>query len=916
MRRFLLPALLCFAFVASLRAELIDGETLLAEMNCVACHQASDEVKARLASRAAPKLGENGAGVTAQWLEQFLTNPAATKPGTTMPDLLHNFSPEEKSKTVEALTHLLIGIQPPLPSTSDASEVQIATGQRLYHEIGCVQCHAPMILPVGKENDAAAQAELAKLKETSAPLGDLAKKYTVASLAAFLQDPLKSRPDGRMPAQRLTAEEATAVAIYLLREQAAAQSVMLPGLTYEYYEFPFEELPQFDRIKPTATGIAEKVSLDPAKRKNDFALRFSGFLNVPKDGDYRFWLSSDDGSQLFIDDKLVIDNGGVHLDLEKNTLLKLTAGLHPIMVTYFDAGYHVRMRLQWEGPGVNQDDIKPESFKHEGRPMQPSGQRDFVVDKAKMARGWELFSLLQCSQCHSLDHDPQKSGLRSEVVFKLGPIPPLDKLSANSTGGCLSKTPSAKAPHFALSDDQRKALQDTLQKQSDLATPLTAEEKIHRTMQALNCQACHARGEQSGPTGLRREYFVGTSDADLGDEGKIPPQLNGIGNKLQRPWLEEVLFTGASVRPYMATRMPNFGKANLEHLPEALEKADELKVRSEPATPADTVEHAKHGRKLLGTEGLSCIACHNFSGHRALGIPALDLATSSRRLRFDWFRRYLLDPISLRPGTRMPAFWPGGVAASKSILDGRAEEQIGALWLYLSQKDFVELPEGLIRGKLELVPLGEALIYRNFIDGGGSRAIGVGFPEKANFAFDANQVRMAEIWQGPFIDAARHRTGRGEGFEKPLGSNVVKLSSGASFAVLKNVGDSWPAEGKRTSGVQFRGYQLDEKQRPTFLYRVGEWQVTDSTVPMPGALDPALRRTITLKGAASEGTLYFRAAVGEVVEESGVFIVNKKLHLKFPGAQPVIRMSDGKSELLVPVIFKDGIAQLVEELVW
>ena len=63
------------------------------------------------------------------------------------------------------------------------------------------------------------------------------------------------------------------------------------------------------------------------------------------------------------------------LGLSKYVGLKLTAGLHPIRVTYFDAGYHVNLQLQWEGPGVNHEDLKPEAFKHEGRPMQPSTAR-------------------------------------------------------------------------------------------------------------------------------------------------------------------------------------------------------------------------------------------------------------------------------------------------------------------------------------------------------------------------------------------------------------------------------------------------------------------------------------------------------------------------------------------------------------
>ena len=46
-------------------------------------------------------------------------------------------------------------------------------------------------------------------------------------------------------------------------------------------------------------------------------------------------------------------------------------------------------------------------------------------------------------------------------------------------------------------------------------------------------------------------------------------------------------------------------------------------------------------------------------------------------------------------------------------------------------------------GGYEHVPFEEAIIYRNFIEGAGTRAIGVGYPEKLNLAFDANEMRLA-----------------------------------------------------------------------------------------------------------------------------------------------------------------------------
>ena len=100
---------------------------------------------------------------------------------------------------------------------------------------------------------------------------------------------------GRMPSMKLDGPEAEAIAMYLLRDQVArGRTASLPGLQYEYYERDFPELPEFDRLKPTATGIAEVPSLKQAKREGSYALRWRGNLSVPKGGKYKFYLNSDD----------------------------------------------------------------------------------------------------------------------------------------------------------------------------------------------------------------------------------------------------------------------------------------------------------------------------------------------------------------------------------------------------------------------------------------------------------------------------------------------------------------------------------------------------------------------------------------------------------------------------------------------
>src|SRR5262249_44611461 len=139
------------------------------------------------------------------------------------------------------------------------------------------------------------QTDLATLRANSVPLGNLAKKTTVEQLAKFLMDPLKVRPSGRMPALNLTEAEATPISMYLLRDQAPAiadsskSKQKLKGLTYQYFEAKMSEVPNFDELKVTTTGVLDHFTLDPRKRNNQFGLRFSGLITVATNGAFTFF---------------------------------------------------------------------------------------------------------------------------------------------------------------------------------------------------------------------------------------------------------------------------------------------------------------------------------------------------------------------------------------------------------------------------------------------------------------------------------------------------------------------------------------------------------------------------------------------------------------------------------------------------
>jgi hypothetical protein len=238
------------------------------------------------------------------------------------------------------------------------------------------------------------------------------------------------------------------------------------------------------------------------------------------------------------------------------------------------------------------------------------------------------------------------------------------------------------------------------------------------------------------------------------------------------------------------------------------------------------------------------------------------------------------------------------------------------MWQYLSDGNKARLPMGLGKKSIPLVPTASAIIYRNFIEGAGSRGIGVGYPEKVNLAFDANELRLAMVWQGGFIDAARHWTDRGSGFEGPLGDNILGLPVGVPFATLAKPDDAWPGAAAKAQGYRFLGYRLSPDDRPTFLYAAGEINVEDLPEAVAGK-EPSLRRRITLTAEKPVAGLYHRAAVGTKIEavEGGWYRVDGYWKIKV-GDGANVRQSGGKTELLVPVRFDGGKAQLVQEYVW
>ena len=105
--------------------------------------------------------------------------------------------------------------------------------------------------------------------------------------------------------------------------------------------------------KAVGTGLDTEFSTQALERirknlpKNVFSVKWEGHIFIPTTDSYQFWTNSDDGSQLFIDDNLVVRNGGEHGLLEKQGKIHLRQGMHSIRIRYMQNGGLAALRVFW-----------------------------------------------------------------------------------------------------------------------------------------------------------------------------------------------------------------------------------------------------------------------------------------------------------------------------------------------------------------------------------------------------------------------------------------------------------------------------------------------------------------------------------------------------------------------------------------
>lgn len=132
-------------------------------------------------------------------------------------------------------------------------------------------------------------------------------------------------------------------------------------------------LPDFKSLQPV--GFFYTTALDYSWRTYGdewFAIDYEGTFYVTRPGQYRFLLTSDDGAQLFIDGKRMINNDGIHAVQSEECSIRLEAGMHHLRVPYFQGPEpYIALVLEVKPPGGKMHIFDTGEFRPPRGPMSP-----------------------------------------------------------------------------------------------------------------------------------------------------------------------------------------------------------------------------------------------------------------------------------------------------------------------------------------------------------------------------------------------------------------------------------------------------------------------------------------------------------------------------------------------------------------
>ncbi len=143
-------------------------------------------------------------------------------------------------------------------------------------------------------------------------------------------------------------------------ESRLSIDALVHGVNFDYYEQKWQERNNFENLSPLKSGTSSFIDLSPREKDKNFGFRFTGFIKIPHQGIYTFYTRSDDGSELYISNRRIVDNVGFHLMKEVRGQVALKAGIYPFEILYYQGGGNFGLEVHYEGPVIKKQLILSE----------------------------------------------------------------------------------------------------------------------------------------------------------------------------------------------------------------------------------------------------------------------------------------------------------------------------------------------------------------------------------------------------------------------------------------------------------------------------------------------------------------------------------------------------------------------------
>ncbi len=137
------------------------------------------------------------------------------------------------------------------------------------------------------------------------------------------------------------------------------------GLKCTYYVGSFDSTKNMSAVAPSHTFYVKDIEVPAEVKAPSFGLQYRGYIDVPERAIYSFYLTSDDGSALYIDNKKVVNNDGLHSAIERSGEIALEKGLHHFSLDFIEGGGGYTLRLLYALKEGQPQNIPAEMFKVE-----------------------------------------------------------------------------------------------------------------------------------------------------------------------------------------------------------------------------------------------------------------------------------------------------------------------------------------------------------------------------------------------------------------------------------------------------------------------------------------------------------------------------------------------------------------------